>query len=267
MDARLERIGRYAAVARGLEREGAYNGAKLLQGRPAARARALRGAGGSVGRDGSGRCARGAGDGPRGRACAGRGAAPPSPAGRRPGRPHDLAARGAAGPRVPRLRRDLPGRRRPGDLPELRGARALVPRGAPGLVPGPGRPGCDPRGARRRPASPGTRAGGPHRRGARATTRARGVVGSPGPRAPAVLRGAARDGASAACWTRRSRTSRPPRSGPTLPPPTRARRTRASRPPSSPPGSRSCVTRRSSVWRACRSRPGGAAGPIPSGDG
>ena len=36
MDARLERIGRYAAVARGLEREGAYNGAKLLQGSPAA---------------------------------------------------------------------------------------------------------------------------------------------------------------------------------------------------------------------------------------
>lgn len=31
MDARLERIGRYAAVARGLEREGAYNGAKLLR--------------------------------------------------------------------------------------------------------------------------------------------------------------------------------------------------------------------------------------------
>jgi hypothetical protein len=32
MDARLERIGRYAAVARGLEREGAYNAAKLLRG-------------------------------------------------------------------------------------------------------------------------------------------------------------------------------------------------------------------------------------------
>ena len=31
MDARLERIGRYAAVARGLEREGAYNAAKLLR--------------------------------------------------------------------------------------------------------------------------------------------------------------------------------------------------------------------------------------------
>ncbi|MGE5199489.1 MAG: DinB family protein [Rhodospirillaceae bacterium] len=31
MDARLERIGRYAAVARGMEREGAYNGAKLLR--------------------------------------------------------------------------------------------------------------------------------------------------------------------------------------------------------------------------------------------
>jgi hypothetical protein len=31
MDERLERIGRYAAVARGLEREGAYNGAKLLR--------------------------------------------------------------------------------------------------------------------------------------------------------------------------------------------------------------------------------------------
>ena len=31
MDARLDRIGRYAAVARGLEREGAYNGAKLLR--------------------------------------------------------------------------------------------------------------------------------------------------------------------------------------------------------------------------------------------
>ncbi len=31
MDARLERIGRLAAVARGLEREGAYNGAKLVR--------------------------------------------------------------------------------------------------------------------------------------------------------------------------------------------------------------------------------------------
>lgn len=31
MDARLERIGRYAAVARGLEREGAYNAAKLIR--------------------------------------------------------------------------------------------------------------------------------------------------------------------------------------------------------------------------------------------
>ena len=31
MDGRLERIGRYAAVARGLEREGAYNAAKLLR--------------------------------------------------------------------------------------------------------------------------------------------------------------------------------------------------------------------------------------------
>ena len=31
MDDRLERIGRYAAVARGLEREGAYNAAKLLR--------------------------------------------------------------------------------------------------------------------------------------------------------------------------------------------------------------------------------------------
>jgi hypothetical protein len=31
MDARLERIGRYAAVARGLEREGAYNAAKLAR--------------------------------------------------------------------------------------------------------------------------------------------------------------------------------------------------------------------------------------------
>lgn len=31
MDTRLERIGRYAAVARGLEREGAYNAAKLLR--------------------------------------------------------------------------------------------------------------------------------------------------------------------------------------------------------------------------------------------
>jgi len=31
MDARLERIGRFAAVARGLEREGAYNAAKLLR--------------------------------------------------------------------------------------------------------------------------------------------------------------------------------------------------------------------------------------------
>lgn len=31
MDARLERIGRYAAVARGLEREGAYNAAKLVR--------------------------------------------------------------------------------------------------------------------------------------------------------------------------------------------------------------------------------------------
>ncbi len=31
MDPRLERIGRYAAVARGLEREGAYNAAKLLR--------------------------------------------------------------------------------------------------------------------------------------------------------------------------------------------------------------------------------------------
>lgn len=31
MDARLERIGTYAAVARGLEREGAYNAAKLLR--------------------------------------------------------------------------------------------------------------------------------------------------------------------------------------------------------------------------------------------
>jgi hypothetical protein len=31
MDGRLERIGRYAAVARGLEREGAYSGAKLLR--------------------------------------------------------------------------------------------------------------------------------------------------------------------------------------------------------------------------------------------
>ncbi|MCJ7710829.1 MAG: hypothetical protein MUQ32_08350, partial [Chloroflexi bacterium] len=31
MDARLERIGRLAAVARGLEREGAYNGAKLAR--------------------------------------------------------------------------------------------------------------------------------------------------------------------------------------------------------------------------------------------
>jgi hypothetical protein len=31
MDVRLERIGRYAAVARGLEREGAYNAAKLLR--------------------------------------------------------------------------------------------------------------------------------------------------------------------------------------------------------------------------------------------
>jgi hypothetical protein len=31
MDARLERIGRYAAVSRGLEREGAYNAAKLLR--------------------------------------------------------------------------------------------------------------------------------------------------------------------------------------------------------------------------------------------
>ena len=31
MDARLARIGRLAAVAQGLEREGAYNGAKLLR--------------------------------------------------------------------------------------------------------------------------------------------------------------------------------------------------------------------------------------------
>ena len=31
MDDRLARIGRLAAVARGLEREGAYNGAKLLR--------------------------------------------------------------------------------------------------------------------------------------------------------------------------------------------------------------------------------------------
>ena len=179
MDARLERIGRYAAVARGLEREGAYNAAKLLRAALQRELVALRGAGGAVGRDGSGRCARGAGVGPRGGAGARRRAAPPSPAGRRPGRPHDLAPRGAAGPRVPRLRRDLPGRRRPGDLPELRGAGALVPRGAPGLVPGPRRPGRDPRGARRRPASPGARAGRAH-----ATRRWRGHL-RPGSGRPA----------------------------------------------------------------------------------
>ncbi len=69
MDARLERIGRYAAVARGLEREGAYNAAKLL--RAALQRELVRYAEqeGPSGGDGGRRCARGAGVGPRGRAC------------------------------------------------------------------------------------------------------------------------------------------------------------------------------------------------------
>ena len=255
MDARLERIGRYAAVARGLEREGAYNAAKLL--RAALQRELVRYAeqegpsGGTAAADALDALVTDLGPVPP-RAWSSSSARPA-----RPGRPHDLPRGGAAG-RTCAASAARPSwattSRRPAracEAPALSFHEELpvwylgpADRGAilAALVGGPrhlaraleGR--TDEELAR--PPAPGR------------------VVGPPDAGAPAVQRRSCSRRASTASWTRRSRTSPPPRSGRTRPRQTRDRRPRASRPPSSPHGSRSCGTRRSGGWQACPRRLG-----------